>query len=65
MDQGVIQGYGTGKDIVLPAEGESRGCRDFSMPTSVTPEEGGLHVRSVVVGISSQLPQIGSRIIMG
>ena len=63
--QGDTQGSETGKDGVFPATGEFRGCRECSAPTSVTPEEGGLHVRSVDMGIASQITRIGSRIIMG
>ena len=65
VDQGGTQCSGTGKDGVFPATGESRGCRECYVPTLVTPEEGGLHVRSVSTGIASQLTWIGSRIIMG
>ena len=35
------------------------------MPTSDTHKEGGLHVRSVGMGIDSKITRIGSRIIMG
>ena len=52
-DQGGTQGYGTGKDGVFPDTGDSRVCRECSAPTLVTPEEGGLHVRSFGTGISS------------
>ena len=62
--QGGTQGFGVGKDGVLPVTGESRGCRDCSAPTSVTPKEGILHVRSVGTGIASQITLIGVRIIM-
>ena len=63
--QGDAQGSGTGKDGVFTDTGESRGFRKCSAPTSVTSEEGGLHVRSVGTGISYQITWIGSRIIMG
>ena len=63
--QGDTQCYGTGKDGVFTVTGESRGCRECSAPTSVTPKEGGLHVRSVGPGIDYQITRIGSLIIMG
>ena len=63
--QGDTQGSGTGKDGVFPDMGDPRGCRECSAPTLVTPEEGGLHVRSVGTGIAYQITWIGSRIIMG
>ena len=59
------QGYGIGKVGIFPATGDSKRCRECSAPTSVTPEEGGLHVRSVGTGIAYQISQIESRIIMG
>ena len=62
---GDTQGSGTGKDGVFPATGESRGCMEYYVPTSVTPKAGGLHARSVSTGIASQLTRIGSHIIMG
>ena len=61
---GGTQGYGTGKDVVFTDMGGSRGYRVCYAPTSVTPEEGGLYVSNVGMGISSQITWIGSRIIM-
>ena len=52
------QGYGTVQYGVFTDTGESRGCREFYAPISITPEEGGLHVRSVVTGIAYQLTWI-------
>ena len=63
--QGVAQGSGTGKEGVFPSTGESRGCRECSAPTSVTLDEGDIHVRSVGTGVVYQITRIGSRIIMG
>ena len=63
--QGVTQGSGTGKEGVFPSTGESRGCRECSAPTSVTLDEGDIHVRSVGTGVVYQTTRIGSRIIMG
>ena len=63
-DQGDTQVFGTGKYVVFPVTGESRGLREYSVPISVTTEEGGLYVRSVFTGISSQPTQIGRLIIM-
>ena len=65
MAQGGTQVYGTGEDGVFTAMGESRGCRECSAPTLVTPKEVGIHVRSVGTGIDYQITRIGSRIIMG
>ena len=38
MSQWDTEGYGNGKDHVFNATGYYRGCRDYSEPTSVTPE---------------------------
>ena len=65
MAQGDTQGSGTGKDGVFTDMGESRGYRECSATTLVSTKESGLHVRSVITGIDSQLTSIGSRIIMG
>ena len=65
MAQGDTQGSGTGKDGVFPDTGDSRGFRECSAPASVTPEEGGLHIRIVGTGIAYQLTRIRSHIIMG
>ena len=45
--------------------GESKGCRECSVPNLVTTEEGGIYVGSIGTGIASQLTLIGSPIIMG
>ena len=63
-DQGDTQGYRTGKYCLFPATGESRVFRECSAPYIVTPEEGGLHIRSFGTGIASQITRIESRIIM-
>ena len=55
MDQRGIQVSGTGKDSVFPATGDSSEYMECSGPTSVTPKEGELHVRSVVTEISFEL----------
>ena len=65
VDQGCTQGSGTGDDSVLPDKGDYRGYRDCYVPTLVTTEEGGFHVRSVGTGIASYITRIRSRIIMG
>ena len=65
MDQGGNQGFGTGKDSVFSATGDSRGCRGFSAPTLVNRKEGGLRVRIVDTVIDYQLKQIGCHSIMG
>ena len=56
---------GLGRTVFFSATGDSRGCGECSAPTSVTPEEGGLHVRSVGTKISSQITRIWSRIVVG
>ena len=63
--QRYIHGSGYGKDGVCTATGKSRGFRECYVITSVTPKEGGIHVRSFSTGISSQLNQIRSCVIMG
>ena len=65
MCQWDTQGSGTGKDGVIFATGEYRGCRECSVPSSVSPKEGGIHVRIVGTGIASYITHIGRRIIMG
>ena len=64
MDQGYTQGYVTGEDCYFPGTGYSRGFRECSLPTLVTPNEGGLSGSSVGTGIAYQLNLVGSRIIM-
>ena len=63
--QGYTQGSRTGKDGVFTTTGESRGCRQCYVPTSVTTKEVGLHVRCAGTGIYSKPTQIGRHIIMG
>ena len=62
--RGDTQGSDAGKDSAFTAMVDSRGRRECSALTSVTPKEVGLHVRSAVTGIASQIIQIESRIIM-
>ena len=50
-----VQGSGIWKVGVLVATEDSKGCRYYFAPTSVTPEQGGLRVGSSSTGIASHL----------
>ena len=59
------QGFGIGDGGLLPESGESRECRDYYMPTPVTPEEFGLRVRTSGMVIFPRPTQRRSQNTMG